>query len=262
MSRFYRTDEIVLFFLAVAAFLTVIEVCFRLGRRHPLRSHDATKSHMGALQAALLLLLALLLGFNFAQAASRFDARKTLIQEEVNSIRTTWLRVQLLPAPYRAEFSDLLEQYVSARIDFMQAGSDDSMLEKANVEAWGIERQLWTRTNAMVAQDSGGAPTSLFIQSLNDMINVNEKRHAALDNHVPEPVIHLLFTVALGALGFIGYGYGLTGQRRHASTAIFAILIAMVLTTILDLDRPRSGIIRVGEESMLRLRSDIEGDAS
>jgi hypothetical protein len=34
-------------------------------------------------------------------AASRFDARKSLIQEEVNTIGTTRLRAELLPPPYR-----------------------------------------------------------------------------------------------------------------------------------------------------------------
>jgi hypothetical protein len=89
------------------------------------------------------------------------------------------------------------------------------------------------------------------------MINLNEKRRAALDNHVPEVVIHLLFVVAVGAMGFIAYGYGLTGRRRHGSTAIFALLIALVLTIIVDLDQPRTGVIRVGEESMLRLKADL-----
>ena len=62
----------------------------------------------------------------------------------------------------------------------------------------------------------------------------------------------------MGALGFIGYGYGLIGRRRHGSTAILAFLIALVLATILDFDRPRGGFIRVGEEQMIRLQEAFE----
>lgn len=91
------------------------------------------------------------------------------------------------------------------------------------------------------------------------MVNVKWKRYEMLDNHVPEPVLYLLFTVAVGALGFIGYDYGLSGGR-HGSTAIFAVLIALVLATILDFDRPRGGFIRVGEEGMLRLQAAFEHD--
>lgn len=254
----WRFNEIVLFLTACTVFFAVIEICFRWGRRHHNTNDDTVKSHFNALQAALLGLLALLLGFNFAMAGSRFEARKALLEDEVNSIRTSYLRAQLLPPPYQQEFSEMLRGYAAARIEFLRAGIDEPLLEAANTDASRIESQIWTSTRAMMAQDPIGAPKQLFIQSFNDMINVNEKRRAALDNHVPEVVIDLLFVVAVGALGFIAYGYGLTGRRRHGSTAIFALLIAVVLTIILDLDQPRTGLIRVGEESMLRLKANME----
>jgi hypothetical protein len=80
------------FLAVVAAFCAAMELAFRLGRRHSARSDDTTRSHVTGLQAALLVLLALLLGFNFAMAVARFDARKALLQEEVNAINTTYLR--------------------------------------------------------------------------------------------------------------------------------------------------------------------------
>jgi hypothetical protein len=49
-------------------FCVVLEIAFRLGRRYGARSDDAAKTHSSALQAALLRLLALLVGFNFAVA--------------------------------------------------------------------------------------------------------------------------------------------------------------------------------------------------
>lgn len=59
-------------------------------------------------------------------------------------------------------------------------------------------------------------------------------------------------------MGFIAYGSGLTGRRRYGTTAIFALLIALVLTTILDLDRPRRGLIRVSQQSMIRLKAALD----
>jgi hypothetical protein len=55
-------DEVVLFFGAVAAFLAIIESSFRLGRRHRECSDDTAKAHVGALQDALLGLLAFIWG--------------------------------------------------------------------------------------------------------------------------------------------------------------------------------------------------------
>lgn len=250
-------DEIILFFIVVAIFCVVLELAFRLGRHHRTHSSDSTRSHLTVLQTALLGLLALLLTFNFAMATSRFEARKTLIQDEVTVIGSTYLRTKLLPSDLRGKMSALLKDYVSARIEFMRAGTDEKLLKAAGESSRTIEDQLWNLAAAAEFQGEATAAMNLVIQSLTDVYNVNEKRRAALDNHVPATVINLLFVVAIGALGFIAYSYGLGHRRRHASTTLFAILIAMVFTLILDLDQPRSGFIRVGEESMLRLQEDL-----
>ncbi|MDM0105714.1 hypothetical protein QTH97_12265 [Variovorax sp. J22R24] len=251
-------DETVLFIIVLVTFFAALEIAFQLGRRHVHRSDDASRSHISALQAALLGLLALLLGFNFAMAASRFDARKTLIQEEVNAIRTTYLRAQLLPPSQREQVSDLLKRYVAARVDFMRAGVDRTQLETTSAATTDIESQLWALAGTSPTVGQASPERVLVIQSLNEMFNTNEKRHAALDNHVPQIVIGLLVAVALGALSFIAYGYGLTSRRRHISTALFALLIAMVFTIIIDMDQPRSGLIRVGEESLVRLQQSMD----
>jgi hypothetical protein len=254
---YWGLDEIILFFIVVAIFCVELELAFRLGRHHRTHSNDSTRSHLTVLQTALLGLLALLLGFNFAMATSRFEARKTLIQDEVTVIGSTYLRAKLLPSDLRGKMSAMLKDYVSARIEFMRAGTDEKLLEAASESSRMIEDQLWNLAAAAEAQGEATAAMNLVIQSLTDVYNVNEKRRAEQDDHVPATVINLLFVVAIGALGFIAYSYGLGHRRRHGSTAIFAILIAMVFTITLDLDQPRSGFIRVGEESMLRLQEDL-----
>jgi hypothetical protein len=254
---YWGLDEIILFFIVVAIFCVVLELAFRLGRHHRTHSNDSTRSHLTVLQTALLGLLALLLGFNFAMATSRFEARKTLIQDEVTVIGSTYLRAKLLPSDLRGKMSAMLKDYVSARIEFMRAGTDEKLLKAASESSRTIEDQLWNLAAAAEAQGEATAAMNLVIQALTDVYNVNEKRRAEQDDHVPATVINLLFVVAIGALGFIAYSYGLGHRRRHGSTAIFAILIAMVFTITLDLDQPRSGFIRVGEESMLRLQEDL-----
>lgn len=254
----WKIDEDWLFLLAVLAFFAVLELAFRFGYRHAPTSDTSGRTHVAALQAALVGLLSLLLGFNFSMAASRFDARKTLVQDEVNAIRMTWLRAQLLPGPQRDTISTLLINYMDTRIESMGSEVNRSTLDSANAHAEQVERQLWSATTSAAGQGPNPTAWNLFIQALNEMISVNDRRRAALDNHVPETVINLLFSVAVGALAYIAYGYGLSGKRRHASTAIFALLVAMVLTIILDMDRPRRGLIRVDEQGMVRLRQSMQ----
>ncbi len=71
----------------------------------------------------------------------------------------------------------------------------------------------------------------------------------------------LLFFVATASMGFIGYEYGLKGRKRHVSTSLFAVIIAVVLTIILDIDRPRRGLIQISDDSLIRLQQVIGQDA-
>jgi hypothetical protein len=250
-----QINEFVLFFAAMAAFFAAIEVGFRWGVRHSARGDKKAEEHVYRLQGALLGLLSLLLGFNFVMASSRFNARKDLIQDEVNAIGRTWRRAQLLPQTQRQDASELLKKYVAARIDFTRAGDEEARLDAASAESTVVDSGLWKLAQTMVGDNTGGPQVGMFIQSLNDMVDVKWKRRDMLNNHVPEPVLHLLFVVATGALGFIGYGYGLGGRRRHGSTAFYAVLIAMILATILDFDRPRGGFIVVKEDGLTRLQA-------
>lgn len=249
-------------FLAIfAGFLAALEAGFRLGRRHSNVCDESDRAQIGALQAAVLGLLALLLGFTFLMAVSRFDTRKSLVLDEANAIGTSFLRSKLLPAVQRDEAPGLLRAYVAARLAFDSARNDLDRIETANAEASRIEGQLWTLAAAAASQDQRSVPTGLFIQSLNEVIDIREKRQAALDNHVPEAVIYLLLTVSVAALCLVAYGCGLANRRRMASNAIVGLLIALVLTIILDIDRPRRGLIQVSQDSLLRLKATLEQDA-
>ena len=251
-------DEVALFVLTVILFLVVIEVGWRLGSRHRRAADEATKSHITALQSALLGLLALLLGFTFAMAVSRFDTRKSLVLEESNAIGKAYWRSQLIPEAHRARLAQQLKQYVAARLDFHLAGNDKARLDAANATSLRLEQEIWKSAGNAQADEQRSTTTLLFIQAINDMFDVNEKRRVAQENHVPDPVLYLLLGVSVGALGFIAYGVGLSGRRRFVSTGIFAALIALVLTFIVDIDRPYSGLIVVSQESMMRTKAILD----
>lgn len=251
-------SEYVLFVSAVISFLIALEAGFRIGYRRSGESHESENSHVSSLQSAALGLLALLLGFTFFMAVSRFDTRKTLILDEANAIGTTSLRAQLLSPSHRVETNGLLRQYVEARLAFHDASNDPRRVEAATAEASLIEEKLWAMAVIAAAQDARSVPTGLFIQSVNEVIDIREKRQAAQDNHVPEAVIFLLFAVSVAAMGLLGYGGGLCRLRHFSANALLALLVAVVLTTILDIDRPRRGVIQVSQDSLLRLKATLE----
>jgi hypothetical protein len=82
--------EFVLSLVAVAGFIFATEIGYRLEVRRRAQTTEAATRHIDALQASVLGLLALLLGFSFAMSSSSFDDRKALFQEEVDAIGTSW----------------------------------------------------------------------------------------------------------------------------------------------------------------------------
>jgi len=242
---------------SVGIFFLFTELGFRLGRRTAAVTSDQARSEVGTIQAALLGLLALLLSFTFAMAMSRFDARKQLVLDEANAIGTTLLRTQLLPEPQRREIAGLLRRYVTVRLEFSEAGVDDRKLEAANRATADLQTQLWSASASLGERDPRAVTVGLFLQSLNEVIDLHNKRLTALENHVPEVILILLFFVAVISTGLIGYGCGLGGVRNLFVTMVASVLIAAVIFVIIDLDRPRRGLIRVSHQRLLELRDSM-----
>ncbi len=74
---------------------------------------------------------------------------------------------------------------------------------------------------------------------------------------MPDAVLWLLFSVAIlsGALG--GFAFGATRHRNLLVMLTFSVLVSMVIFTILDLDRPRRGVIQVDLAPMRELQESL-----
>ena len=81
--------------------LATYEIGFRLGRWWQLRSPDEEEGPTGMMVGSILALLAFLLAVTMGMASDRFDARRGIVRDEVNTIGTTFLRAGYLPEPYR-----------------------------------------------------------------------------------------------------------------------------------------------------------------
>ncbi|HEY0322192.1 MAG TPA: hypothetical protein VGC66_14630 [Pyrinomonadaceae bacterium] len=134
-------------------------------------------------------------------------------------------------------------------------------MKEAQDKTTQLQNQLWSNAISAVAKDDREVTTGLFIDSLNNVIDNQEKRLAAMESHVPESILILLFIVALVAALGVGYGCGLGGHRHFFSTTMMSLLIVLVITVIIDLDRPRRGLIKVGQNSMIRLQQSLSTDA-
>jgi len=63
--------------------------------------------------------------------------------------------------------------------------------------------------------------------------------------------------VTILTMGLLGYGCGLGNHRNIGATATVCLLISLVILTIMDLDRPRRGLITISQKPMLELRDSM-----
>jgi hypothetical protein len=247
MIDLYGYSLLTIFLAGIAVILAVSELGWQLGTR----SNGRGSSNAGTLESAILGLLALVIGFSFAMALSRFEARRDAVLNEANAIGTTALRASLLPDPHRAQTLKLLREYIQIRLDIIPSGQSLADLKTAVDRSNGVQEALWLEVKALTAKDNGMVPTGLFIQALNEMIDDQAKRLAALRNRIPNIVLLGLFGIAAVAGGFAGYASGLDTKRTRLPVYIMGFLVATVILLIFDLDRPSSGFITNNQQSMI-----------
>jgi hypothetical protein len=251
---FQGTNEIVIYVVFFALMLAATDAGFRLGRKSGAGTPDKTRSQISVVEDAILGILALLLGFTMFMAVSRFDARKQLVLDEANAIGTSRLRTALLPTPEGSEIASLLRQYINVRVQYGTSGNDLARLDSLNMQTMQLQNEFWTRAIAYAQKDADPVRTGLLLQSLNQVIDLESARRMAFQNPVPESVIYVNCIVGLLASTLVGYTFGLSGRRQVFSTCVLALAITLVLGLIVDLDRPRSGFIRVSQQPMIDLQ--------
>ena len=244
---------LLIFVVSIAAILVACEAGFRFG----LSSGEGGKENTAALQASVLGLLALMIGFTFAMALTRFEGRRDAVLYEANSIGTTALRARLLPSPHNIECLKLLRDYVQVRLDITGRIPSTAEMRAAIGRSNAIQEALWQQVKAVAAKDNALVPTGLFIQTLNEMIDNQEKRIIAVLNRVPNIVLIALYGIAMIASAFSGYSSGQAGQRSRIPVYTLGVLVAAVILLIQDLDRPNAGFIKVSQQPMLDTAASI-----
>lgn len=225
----------------------------RFRRTHPEIIPAEHKDHFNALETSVLGMLALLLGFTFSMAVSRYDARQQLQISEANAIGTTFLRTSLLPEPQQDQSRILLRKYVEARVQSAAFKTVDPRFVEAQQKTSVFQQQLW-QTASSASQALPDTRTSLYITALNEAIDVSEKRTAALENRIPPLAWLLLFFFSLAATFLTGLAMP---GRTSLLLVILPIVIGSALTLVADLDAPRGGLIRVNQNSMDRLQRQV-----
>jgi hypothetical protein len=252
--------------LLIAAILFVsmglfIEIGFQIGKRFIGKLNETAKNHIAGIQASIVGILALLLGFTFSLALQRYDTRSQAVVDESNAIGTAWLRTRLLAPESREQVKPLLRDYIDLRVraskvDLAHGAERSEVLAATNQKM----AELWSFTSDAARAEPNPVTTGLFVQSLNEMFDSYGSRDAAVRRHVPEVVLFLLYGTFLMAGSVIGTVAGSSGHRASFATYIMIALVVLLVFIIIDLDRPRRGLIEVDQQPLIDVRAAVHAE--
>ena len=113
---------------------------------------------------------------------------------------------------------------------------------------------VWSIAARYAKADNITTRTSEMIPALNAMIDITTTRRAAGEANIPDPIMYFLFILCLGSAFLLGY------EKPNKIDWIvvigFGILLSLTVYAIIDLDRPRSGLINMDtpHQKMVELR--------
>jgi hypothetical protein len=212
------------------------------------QDHDDFRFVLGG----TLTMLALIIGFVFAMAVSRYDLRYGYEEQEANAIGTEYLRASFLPAIDRANIRELLARYLDERI-LNYTARDERQLSQITTQTAGLQTEMWSAVSA----SAGAQPNvmnALAVSGMNDVLNSQGYTEAAWSNRIPIAAWALLIVVAIFCNFLIGSG---ASESSGFLFFILPIVLSISLFLIADIDSPRHGIIHVHPKDLLALARSL-----
>jgi hypothetical protein len=245
--------------IALILFLLILTFNWIGFRYRQMLLRNKTKEEIegiGTIEGAMLGLMALVMAFTFSAAAEKFDERRKLIVEEANTIGTAILRSDMYSDSNRKLFRADFAKYVESRIAYYDAVDNEEKIEIALRDAATYSQRVWSRAARLSQNLENRVQSELMIPAVNAMIDITTTRESSRVFKVPEIILVILFLLTVTAAFLVGYGN--KGKRLQTVMVIgFALITTMTVYLILELDRPRRGIITVdrAEKNILDLRN-------
>jgi hypothetical protein len=250
-----------LFAVALAVgILVLLEVGRRIGARRMAEEGESASKGFGAIEGAIFGLLGLILAFSFSGALTRFDARRHLVVAEANNIGTAWLRIDLLPAAAQPPMRDLFRRYLDSRIETYRKVPDMAAVKAELARSTQLQSEIWSL--AVSASRNPEVPSApvVLLPALNAMIDITTTRTEAARLHPPLIIFVMLGTLTLACALFAGYDMAARRRLNLLHSAGFAVVLALTVYVIIDLEYPRRGLIQMtdSDQALVDLRQSMD----
>jgi hypothetical protein len=195
--------------------------------------------------------------FGLALAVGRYESRRAAVVEDANAIGTTYLRAQTLAEPIRTRSLERLVRYMDTSIRLSRSVPTSPEARQAVADGGKLQRELWGLAGQALADAPEASAPRLYVETLNEMIDMQTVRVAALNNRVPGAVLALEVIFAAAALGLLAFYLALLG-RGVLPVLLAAGLMCCLLLVTFDLDRPTRGLIEVPATPLTSLRQSMD----
>jgi hypothetical protein len=197
---------------------------------------------------ATFTLLALIIGFSFSMAITRYDLRKTYEEAEASAIGTEYLRADFLPNTDAAKLRELLKTYVTQRVSFYMT-SNRTKLGQLDASTAQVQKEMWsTVQSAATAQPT--PISALAAAGMNDVFSAEGNTTASWWNRLPLAAWGLMMAIAICANLLLGY-------IAHRSSALLILVLPLATSIafflIAEIDSPRGGLISVLPNNLRRV---------
>ena len=238
----------VVYLVTVVVALVGAEIGFRIGTWQQRRDPSSRKTPMtGAVVGGMLGLMAFLMAFCIGIVIGQHNGRKAMVVTEANAVGTAHLRAGFLGEPDRTSTRDLLREYVEMRL---AVAADPALYDSTLTRSEEIHGELWSIVEDNVRQGQESAIMALFVDAINEVIDVHSLRLAAVDLRLPELLWLVLYAATVLSFLLVGVASSADGKRDPLAILLFGLAFVAVLIVIVDLDRPQQGILTVSQTAL------------
>lgn len=155
---------------------------------------------------------------------------------------------------------DLFRRYLDSRIETYRKLPDLGTVKAELARSVKLQDEIWSLAVASSQKSPTPRATILLLPALNAMIDITTTRRETTNIHSP-----LIIWVMLGALTFacaLFAGYDMAGRQRLnlLPSVAFALVLAVTVYVIVDLEYPRIGLIQVADSDrvLVELRESMK----
>jgi hypothetical protein len=245
LGIFEHVDMLLLSVMIFLGLWLASELGFRIGRYSERRRVHPERevSGIGTVTAGMFALLAFTLGLTISIAQSRFEARREMVVREANTIGTAWLRATAIAAPEGASIAGMIEDYAKLRLAYVTApteADEPPLIAGTNT----LQAEIWVPLRSLIQREPTPV-TAALEAALNDMFDASLSNRFAFDSRTPRHLPLMLLVGAALAIGALGFQIGVSGPRPLLLLGLMLVMWTGGLLLIVDLNRPRAGLIHV-----------------